>query len=143
MKNLDRFGPLVFDWSLIKNDNGSGSDFTADGDYTSGAGIQITVRAGKGIINRSAVVGTYYSTGKKKLQYSPIFYAADAQCQEETDVDELGEYVLATTLWRDNYVISGYDFEDVYRDERIDFIKSKRMMVKESWFEILNKSVTI
>ena len=94
--------------------NGSGSDFTADGDYTSGAGIEITVRAGKGIINRSAVVGTYYSTGKKKLQYSPIFYAADAQCQEETDVDELGEYVLATTLWRDNYVISGHDFEDVY-----------------------------
>lgn len=94
--------------------NGSGSDFTADGDYTSGDGIGITVRAGKGIINRSAVVGTYYSTDKKKLQYSPIFYAADGQCQEETDVDELGEYVLATTLWRDNYVISGYDFEDVY-----------------------------
>lgn len=35
------------------------------------------------------------------------------------------------------------DFEDVYRDERIEFIKSKRMMVKESWFEILNKNIII
>lgn len=79
-----------------------GSDFTADTKYTSNSGIEVTVRAGKGIVNRSAVVGIYYSKNRKEIEYSPIFYSADDSCVPETDSDEYGDWVLGTVRWDDN-----------------------------------------
>ena len=94
--------------------DGSGSDFVADTEYTSDSGIKIVARAGYGIINRSAVVGIYYSKGRKNLQYSPIFYTGDPNCIAETDRDENNDYVLGTLRWEGNKTFKKYNFEDVW-----------------------------
>lgn len=78
-----------------------GSDFTADQTYTSDSNIQIKVRSGKGIKNRSAVVGIYYSKDRKEIEYSPIFYSSDNSCVPETDSDKNGDWVLGTVRWDD------------------------------------------
>jgi len=76
-----------------------GSDFTADQTYTSDSNIEIKVRAGKGIVNRSAVVGVYYSSNRKQIEYSPIFYSTDDTCTPEKDSDDNGDWVLGTVRW--------------------------------------------
>lgn len=90
----------------------SGGTFTADTNYTvsrggSSTGITICVRAGKGIINRSAIVGTYFSKNKKEIEYLPIFYSADPNCQKEILEDDNGEYVLGSVIWNDNSRLEG------------------------------------
>jgi len=79
-----------------------GSNFTADTTYTTGSGIKIVVRAGKGIINRSAIVGVYKSKNRKQIKYSPIFYDADPFCKQETDEDNNGVFVLGSVRWDNN-----------------------------------------
>jgi len=83
-----------------------GSNFTADQNYNvtrngSSTGITITAKAGKGIVNRSAIVGTYFSKNKKEIDYGPIFYSADPNCQKTFYEDDNGEYVLGTIVWGD------------------------------------------
>ena len=63
----------------------SGGSFAADATYSvlrggQSTGITVCARAGKGIINRSAIVGTYFSKGKKEIEYRPLFYSADDSC---------------------------------------------------------------
>lgn len=81
--------------------NGSGSNFSADTEYTSND-ISITVRAGKGIINRSAIVGVYNSKDRKEVKYTPIFYTSNNKCTPEVDSDEYGEFILGTIAWNDD-----------------------------------------
>lgn len=76
-----------------------GSDFTEDQEYTTNSGIKIVVRAGKGIINRSAIVGVYRSKNRKSIKYSPLFYSSDVACTPETDEDDNGKFVLGTVRW--------------------------------------------
>ena len=82
-------------------------NLTADTDYNvtrndESTGITITARAGAGIVNRSAVVGTYYSNGKKEVEYIPMFYAADANCQKIDIEDDNAIYTLGTRIYQDN-----------------------------------------
>lgn len=84
-----------------------GNDFAADTNYSvtrsgQSTGITICTRAGKGIINRSAIVGTYFSKGKKELEYQPVFYSADPFCEKESLEDSNGKYILGTVIWDDN-----------------------------------------
>lgn len=90
----------------------SGGSFQADTNYAvtrngQSTGITICARAGKGIINRSAIVGTYFTKNKKDIEYSPIFYSSDPNCKKEIFEDENGEYVLGTVIWNDNSRLSG------------------------------------
>ncbi len=59
-------------------------------------------RAGKGILNRSGIVGTWFSEVKHEIEYQPIFYGSDSSCEKELDSDEFGEYTLGTIIWNDN-----------------------------------------
>ena len=82
-------------------------NLTADTDYNvtrndESTGITITARAGAGIVNRSAVVGTYYSKGKKEVEYIPMFYAADANCEKIDIEDDNAIYTLGTRVYQDN-----------------------------------------
>lgn len=83
-----------------------GSNFTADTNYTvtrNGENVcTIKAKAGKGIINRSAVVGIWFSSVKHEIEYQPIFYGSDSACEKELDSDEFGEYTLGTIIWNDN-----------------------------------------
>lgn len=81
--------------------DGNGSNFSPDTEYTSND-ISIIVRAGKGIINRSAIVGVYNSKDRKEIKYTPIFYSSNNKCIPEVDSDEYGEFVLGTIAWNDN-----------------------------------------
>ena len=90
-----------------------GSDFAIDTNYTVTRNSEnvctIKVKAGKGILNRSAVVGTWFSDVKHEIEYQPIFYGSDVECEKEIDSDEFGEYTLGTVMWND-----GTRLEDVY-----------------------------
>ena len=83
-----------------------GNDFVMDADYNVTRNDQpacdIRVRAGKGIKNRSAVVGTWFSDVKHEIEYQPIFYGIDSSCEKEIDSDNFGEYTLGTIIWEDN-----------------------------------------
>lgn len=85
----------------------SGGTFAADTNYTvtrngQSTGVTICVRAGKGIENRTAVVGTYFTKDKKEIEYAPIFYSADSFCEKSTLEDSNGTYTLGTVIWNDN-----------------------------------------
>jgi hypothetical protein len=85
----------------------SGGSFDADTNYEVlrdgvSTGITVCARAGKGIINRSAIVGIYFTKNKKEIQYDPIFYSADPNCEKAFLEDDNGTYVLGTTVWDDN-----------------------------------------
>lgn len=90
-----------------------GSSFSADTTYNvsrngTNSGIKVIVRAGKGIINRSAVVGTYFSYGKKNIQYQPIFFSADQDCEKYVEEDSDGnEFTLGTVVWDDGTKSAG------------------------------------
>lgn len=83
-----------------------GNNFTIDGQYQvtrNGENTcSIITRAGKGILNRSAVVGTWFSDVKHEIEYQPLFYGADSECEKELDSDEYGEYTLGTIIWDNN-----------------------------------------
>jgi hypothetical protein len=83
-----------------------GSDFSIDADYPVTRNGQtvcaIKTRAGKGILNRSGIVGTWFSEVKHEIEYQPIFYGSDSNCEKELDSDEFGEYTLGTIIWNDN-----------------------------------------
>jgi len=83
-----------------------GSDFSIDADYPvtrNGQTVcEIKARAGKGILNRSGIVGTWFSEVKHEIEYQPIFYGSDSNCEKELDSDEFGEYTLGTIVWNDN-----------------------------------------
>lgn len=89
----------------------SDANFSTDGEYAVTRNGQtvatVIARAGAGIINRSAIVGTYFSSGKKEVEYIPIFYAADGKCQKIEIEDENGKYVLGTRIYGDNSRDSG------------------------------------
>lgn len=83
-----------------------GSGFAVDTNYQvlrggSSTGITVCARAGKGIINRSAIVGTYFSKNKKEIEYTPIFYSADPNCEKSYYEDDNGVYILGTVVWDD------------------------------------------
>ncbi len=82
------------------------SDFSIDADYSVTRDGQtvcaIKARAGKGILNRSGIVGTWFSEVKHEIEYQPIFYGSDSSCEKELDSDEFGEYTLGTIIWDDN-----------------------------------------
>jgi len=85
----------------------SDASFSADGNYSvtrngASTGITICARAGAGIINRSAVVGIYNSKNKKDVEYEPIFYASDPNCEKIKISDANGEYTLGTRVYGDN-----------------------------------------
>lgn len=61
----------------------------------------IKVIAGKGIISRSAVVGSYISIDKKEFRYTPLFYSQDNQCAPTILSDEYSEYVLGDIILGD------------------------------------------
>lgn len=88
-----------------------GSDFAIDTDYTvtrSGeTACTIKVKAGKGIKNRSAVVGTWFSEVKHEIEYQPVFYGANFACEKEIDSDAYGEYTLGTIIWNNNTRLEG------------------------------------
>ncbi len=81
--------------------NGSGSNFSVDTEYTSND-ISIIVRAGKGIVNRSAIVGVYNSKDRKEIKYTPIFYTSNNKCTPEVDSDANGEFILGTIAWNND-----------------------------------------
>ncbi len=82
--------------------NGS-SSFIADQAYTAtGSGASIKVICGKGIINRSAVVGCYISKDKKEFRYTPLFYSKDNDCAPTITSDEYSEYVLGDIILSDS-----------------------------------------
>lgn len=85
----------------------SDANFTADATYSvtrngASTGITICARAGAGIINRSAIVGIYNSKDKKDVEYEPIFYSSDPNCQKVKIEDSNGEYTLGTRVYGDN-----------------------------------------
>lgn len=90
----------------------SGGSFSADTNYSvtrggASTGITVCARAGKGIINRTAIVGTYFSKNKKQIEYDPIFYSIDPNCEKQYFEDENGIYVLGSVIWDDNSRLSG------------------------------------
>ena len=82
------------------------SNFSVDTKYTvTRNGInecEIEVKAGRGITNRSAVVGTWFSEVKHEIEYQPVFYGSNFACEKEIDSDQYGEYTLGTVIWDDN-----------------------------------------
>ena len=63
---------------------------------------QIMIRAGRGIRNRSAITGVYYTNERKSIEYTPVFYSADNNCVKTTMEDANGIYTLGTIYWDDN-----------------------------------------
>ncbi len=62
---------------------------------------QIRIRAGRGIRNRSAITGVYYTDERKSVEYTPVFYSADRKCDKTTIEDANAIYTLGTTYWDD------------------------------------------
>ncbi len=64
-------------------------------------GNRIKVVAGKGIINRSAVVGTYVSKDKKQFVYKPLLYKTDEECDDTRYEDSNAQYILGDIVLGD------------------------------------------
>ncbi len=76
--------------------------FVADTVYTAtGSGASIEVKSGKGITNRSAVVGMYFSTSKKLYEYTPIFYDKSTDCEQTLYKEKEATYVIGTITLND------------------------------------------
>jgi hypothetical protein len=65
-------------------------------------GNRIKVVAGKGIINRSAVVGTYVSKDKKQFVYKPLLYKTDEDCDDTRLEDSNAQYILGDIVLSDD-----------------------------------------
>lgn len=90
----------------------SGGSFSTDATYTvlrngQSTGITVCARAGKGIVNRSAIVGTYFSKGKKEIEYRPLFYSTDDSCEKIYLEDDNSKYVLGTLTYNDGSKLEG------------------------------------
>lgn len=90
----------------------SGGSFSSDATYSvlrngQSTGITVCARAGKGIINRSAIVGTYFSKGKKEIEYRPLFYSSDDSCEKIYLEDDNSKYVLGTLTYSDGSKLEG------------------------------------
>jgi len=91
--------------------SGGSASFAADTVYSAtGSGASIEVKSGKGIINRSAVVGMYFSTNKKYLEYTPIFYDKSTDCEQIFYKETEATYVIGTITLNDgtDFVTSQY-----------------------------------
>lgn len=125
--------------------DGNGSDFTADQTVTSTGGIEVVVRAGKGIINRSAVVGVYNSKNRKEIKYSPIFYSSDDSCEQETDSTDEGDFILGTVVWDDDtrnserYLMSSPKTEDAYKIASIYLAFTRSPIDKDTFYKFFNE----
>ena len=125
--------------------DGSGSDFTADQTVRSTGGIEIVVRAGKGITNRSAVVGVYNSKNRKEIKYSPIFYSSDDSCEQETDSTDEGDFILGTVVWDDDtrnserYLMSSPKTEDAYKIASIYLAFTRSPIDKDTFYKFFNE----
>jgi len=80
--------------------------FIADTTYvagptTTGSGASIVVRAGKGITNRSAVVGMYFAKDKKLIEYQPLFYNKNTDCEQIITSEPESDYVVGTIILND------------------------------------------
>jgi len=83
--------------------SGNGSNFNTTDTYTAtGSGAAIKVQAGKGITNRSAVVGMYFAKDKKTIEYSPLFYNKSTECEQQIIPEIDADYVLGTIVLNDN-----------------------------------------
>jgi hypothetical protein len=73
-------------------------------------GNRIKVVAGKGIINRSAVVGTYVSNDKKQFVYKPLLYKTDEECDDTRYEDSNAQYILGDVVLSDStdYLIDAW-----------------------------------
>lgn len=105
--NINHVNKNTLCYAQLGGDNIESISFGMDQNYEvmrngEPTGIIICARAGKGIINRSAIVGIYFSKNKKQVQYEPVFYASDPNCQKQFLEDENGVYVLGTAIWDDN-----------------------------------------
>jgi hypothetical protein len=81
---------------------GSGSSFNTTSTYTAtGSGASIKVYAGKGITNRSAVVGTYFAQDKKTLEYLPLFYNKSTDCEQEIIPENDADYIIGSIILND------------------------------------------
>ena len=90
----------------------SGGSFGPDATYSvlrngQSTGITVCARAGKGIINRSAIVGTYFSKNKKEIEYRPLFYSVDDACEKAYLEDDNGKFVLGSLTYTDGSKLSG------------------------------------
>lgn len=81
--------------------SGGSSNFTRDGSYTTTNGCKIKVVAGKGIQTRSAIVGVYAARNKRYLEYSPIFYTRDNDCEKIYIEDSNAKYLIGDVILED------------------------------------------
>jgi hypothetical protein len=82
--------------------SGGSANFVVDTVYNAtGSGASINVRAGKGISNRSAVVGIYFSSGKKTVEYSPVFYNKSRDCDQVITYEKEADYIVGTITLND------------------------------------------
>ena len=125
--------------------DGAGNDFDADETITSEGGVQVVVRAGKGIRNRSAVVGVYNSKNRKEIKYSPIFYSSDDSCEQETDSTDEGDFILGTVVWDDDtriserYLMSSPKTQDAYKIASIYLAFTRAPIDKDTFYKFFNE----
>ena len=101
--NINRVDKATVCYAEFNSDLNLGVDSVHEVTRISGKqSFNIIARAGAGIPNRSGIVGTYFSEGKKEVEYLPIFYSADQTCEKITESDNNGEYVFATRIYEDN-----------------------------------------
>lgn len=80
--------------------SGGSADFTI-GSYTTQAGCNISVVAGKGIKTRSAIVGIYAARNKRYVEYNPIFYNRDSDCEKTYVEDSNARYSVGDIILED------------------------------------------
>ena len=125
--------------------DGAGDDFDTDETITSEGGVQVVVRAGKGIRNRSAVVGVYNSKNRKEIKYSPIFYSSDDSCEQETDSTDEGDFILGTVVWDDDtriserYLMSSPKTQDAYKIASIYLAFTRAPIDKDTFYRFFNE----
>jgi hypothetical protein len=108
----DNIKSYVRGWTIqVPTQSSTIGNFVVDAQYTaSTSGASIIVKSGRGIINRSAVVGMYFSTNKKLVEYTPIFYDKSTDCTPSTIVEKAADYLIGTIILNDEseLISNGY-----------------------------------
>ena len=127
-----------------------GNNFAIDTQYqVSRNGVNtcsIIAKAGKGILNRSAVVGTWFSDVKHEIEYQPLFYGADPECEKELDSDEYGEYTLGTIIWDNDtktesvYILTTPEDNLAYTASQVHFALTYAPIDKDTLHTILDQA---
>ena len=127
-----------------------GNNFAIDTQYqVSRNGVNtcsIIAKAGKGILNRSAVVGTWFSDVKHEIEYQPLFYGADPDCEKELDSDEYGEYTLGTIIWDNDtktesvYILTTPEDNLAYTASQVHFALTYAPIDKDTLHTILDQA---